>query len=54
MQIAKHKYLGFLGLISLVGVKGFVTGNHLWFLFFINYAWFTFFYENSPVYKKDI
>ena len=40
MRYDKHKYIGFLGLLSIIGLKGFITGNHLWFLLFINYAWF--------------
>lgn len=51
MNYDKHKYWGFLGLLALIGLKGFPTGNHLWFLFFINYGWFTLFYENSWLYK---
>ena len=42
MKYEKYKYLGFLGLLSLIGLKGFVTHNYLWF---------TFFYDNSIVYK---
>lgn len=52
MQYSRHKYIGFLGLLSLIGLKGFVTHNYLWFIFLVNYIWFTFFYENSPVYKN--
>lgn len=51
MDYNKHKYIGFLGLLSLIGLKGFVTEDYIWFLFFINYGWFTFFYENSLVYR---
>ena len=51
MKYEKYKYLGFLGLLSLIGHKGFVTHNYLWFILFINYLWFTFFYDNSIVYK---
>ena len=51
MTYDKHKYLGFLGLLSLIGLKGFITSNYIWFIAFINYIWFTFFYENSMVYK---
>ncbi|MGL5152378.1 MAG: DUF3796 domain-containing protein [Clostridium sp.] len=54
MDINKHKYLGFLGLLSLIGLKGFFTENYLWFILFVNFAWFTFFYENSIVYKKNV
>ncbi|WP_125461021.1 DUF3796 domain-containing protein [Clostridium taeniosporum] len=53
MNFKKHKFLGFLGLISLIGLKGFITENYLWCIFFINFAWFTFFYENSIVYKNN-
>lgn len=52
LRYDKHKYIGFLGLLSIIGLKGLITGNHLWFLLFINYGWFTFFYENSIVYKE--
>lgn len=52
LRYDKHKYIGFLGLLSIIGLKGFITGNHLWFLLFINYGCFTFFYENSIVYKE--
>ena len=51
MKYEKYKYLGFLGLLSLIGLKGFVTHKYLWFILFINYLWFTFFYDNSIVYK---
>lgn len=51
MKYSKHKYLGFLGLLSLIGLKGVVTENYLWYCFFINYLWFTLFYENSYVYR---
>ena len=60
MKYEKYKYLGFLGLLSLIGLKCFVTHNYLWFIFlqycsffifYINYLWFTFFYDNSIVYK---
>ena len=54
MEYNKYKYIGFLGLLSLVGLKGVVTHNYLWFLLFINYLWFTFFYENSIVYKVSL
>ena len=54
MEYNKYKYIGFLGLLSLVGLKGVVTHNYLWFLLFINYLWFTFFYENSIVYKLSL
>ena len=37
MSYEKYKYLGFLGLLSLIGLKGFVTHNYLWFILFINY-----------------
>jgi len=52
MEYEKHKYLGFLGLLSLIGLKGISTSNNLWYIFFLNYLWFTFFYENSLIYKK--
>lgn len=52
MQYDKHKYLGFLGLLSLIGLKGFMTQNYLWCILLVNYLWFTFFYENSIVYKN--
>ena len=52
MKFKEGKYIGFLGFLSLFGLKGFPTENYLWFVFFINLAWFTFFYENSIVYKK--
>lgn len=52
MEYNKHKYIGFLGLLYLIGLKGFVTENYIWCIFLVNYLWFTFFYENSPVYKK--
>ncbi len=51
MEYGKYKYLGFLGLLSLIGLKGFITSNYLWFITFLNYGWFTFFYEDSLVYK---
>ena len=51
MKYEKYNYLGFLGLLSLIGLKGFVTHNYLWFILFINYLLFTFFYDNSIVYK---
>lgn len=51
MNYDKHKYLGFLGLLSLIGLKGFSTEQYAWCLLFVNYLWFTFFYENSIVYK---
>ncbi|MEG0295638.1 MAG: hypothetical protein RR620_02895 [Clostridium sp.] len=51
MNFEKHKLIGLLGLLSLIGLKGFVTENYLWFIFFINFGWFTFFYENSLIYK---
>lgn len=51
MVFDKHKYLGFLGLLSLIGLKGFVTHDYIWCIFIVNYLWFTFFYENSPVYS---
>ena len=54
MLYDKYKYIGFLGLISLIGLKGFTTHNYLWFILFINYLWFTFFYENSIVYKLKL
>lgn len=52
MLYEKHRYLGFLGLLSLVGLKGFITGNYLWCILLLNYLWFTFFYENSIVYNR--
>lgn len=52
MNYEKHKYFGFLGLLSLIGIKGILTSNSLWYIFFLNYLWFTLFYENSIVYKK--
>jgi hypothetical protein len=52
MKFKEGKFIGFLGFLSLLGLKGFITGNYLWFMFFINLAWFTFFYENSIVYKS--
>lgn len=51
LEHTKHKYWGFLGLLSLIGLKGLTTDQHLWCLFFINYLWFTLFYENSYIYK---
>lgn len=51
MTYDKYKYLGFFGLLSLIGLKGFITSDYIWFIAFINYIWFTFFYENSMVYK---
>ncbi|SHK36863.1 hypothetical protein SAMN02745163_03690 [Clostridium cavendishii DSM 21758] len=54
MDFNKHKYIGFLGLLSLIGLKGFNGGSHLWLIFFLNYGWFTFFYENSYVYKRKL
>lgn len=53
MEYNKHRYLGFLGLISLIGLKGFTTGNSLWYIFFINFLWFTLFYENSWAYTGN-
>lgn len=52
MNFDKYKYIGLLGLLSLIGLKGFITENYWWFILFINYAWFTFFYENSWVYSR--
>jgi hypothetical protein len=54
MEYGKYKYLGFLGLLSLIGLKGFITSNYLWFIAFLNYGWFTFFYEKSLVYKLKL
>ena len=54
MCFDKYKYLGLLGLLSLIGLKGFVTHNYIWCIFLVNYLWFTFFYENSPFYKMKI
>lgn len=54
MHYNKHRYLGFLGLLSLIGLKGFTDSKHLWFIFFLNYIWFTFFYENSYFYKRKV
>ena len=54
MTYGRHKYLGFLGFLSLIGLKGFDTHNYVWCIFLVNYIWFTFFYENSPVYKHQI
>lgn len=54
MIYEKHKYLGFLGLLFLIGLKGIITKDYAWCLFFVNYLWFTFFYENSIVYKKKL
>ena len=51
MQYNKHKYLGFLGFLALIGLKGFNTGDYIWCLFLVNYVWFTFFYEGSIVYR---
>lgn len=53
MNYSKHKYLGFLGILSLIGLKGITTSNYIWFILFLNYIWFTFFYENSIVYKLN-
>lgn len=53
MGYNNYKYLGFFGLFSLIGLKGITTGNNLWYIFFVNFLWFTFFYENSPVYKLE-
>lgn len=50
MEYNKHRYLGFLGLFSLIGLKGFTGGNALWYIFFLNFLWFTLFYENSWLY----
>ncbi|HAT4283838.1 TPA: hypothetical protein I9088_001726 [Clostridium perfringens] len=50
MEYNKHRYLGFLGLLSLIGLKGFTEGNALWYIFFLNFLWFTLFYENSWLY----
>ena len=54
MNYNRHKYVGFLGLLALIGLKGFTTDQYLWFIFFTNFIWFTFFYENSPVYGLKI
>ncbi|MBI5988125.1 hypothetical protein SNJ89_02990 [Clostridium perfringens] len=50
MEYNKHRYLGFLGLLSLIGLKVFTGGNALWYIFFLNFLWFTLFYENSWLY----
>lgn len=52
MKYHKYKYIGLLGLLSLIGLKGFTANNPIYFLFFINILWFTYFYENSLVYKN--
>ncbi len=52
MEYNKHKYIGLLGLLSLIGLKGFTAGEPLYYIFFINILWFTYFYENSPIYNK--
>lgn len=52
MVYEKHKYIGLLGLLSLIGLKGFTASQPLYYIFFLNLIWFTWFYENSPVYKK--
>lgn len=52
MDYHKYKYIGLLGLLSLIGLKGFTVDNPIYFLFFINILWFTYFYENSIVYKR--
>lgn len=52
MEYNKHKYWGLLGLLSLIGLKGFTAGEPLYYIFFINFLWFTLFYENSYVYKR--
>lgn len=51
MRYNKHKYWGFMGLFALIGLKGFTTDNIMWFIFFLNYLWFTLFYERSWVYQ---
>lgn len=50
MEYNKYRYLGFLGLLSLIGLKGITTGNSMWYIFFLNFLWFTLFYENSWLY----
>ena len=52
MVYEKHKYIWLLGLLSLIGLKGFTASQPLYYIFFLNLIWFTWFYENSPVYKK--
>lgn len=54
MKYDTYKYVGFLGLLALIGLKGFITEQYIWFIFFANLSWFTFFYENSPVYRLKI
>lgn len=54
MKYDIYKYVGFLGLLALIGLKGFFTDQPMWFIFFINLMWFTFFYENSLVYRVGI
>lgn len=51
MNYHKYKYVGLLGLFSLIGLKGFTDHNPIYFIFFINVLWFMYFYENSPIYK---
>lgn len=53
MEYEKHKYIGLLGLLSLIGLKGFTAQQPLYYIFFLNLFWFTLFYENSPVYNKN-
>lgn len=52
MDYHKGKYIGLLGLLSLIGLKGFTANEPIYYIFFINILWFTYFYENSIVYKK--
>ncbi|MGG7160880.1 DUF3796 domain-containing protein [Clostridium baratii] len=52
MDYNKSKYIGLLGLLSLIGLKGFTANEPIYYIFFINILWFTYFYENSIVYKK--
>ncbi|MGL4570331.1 MAG: DUF3796 domain-containing protein [Clostridium sp.] len=53
MDYHKYKYVGLLGLLSLIGLKGFTASEPIYYIFFINVLWFAYFYENSIVYKKN-
>ncbi|MDU1313067.1 DUF3796 domain-containing protein [Clostridium septicum] len=54
MDYNKYKYVGLLGLFSLIGLRAFWSHEYMYLLAMINLVWFTFFYENSLVYKKTL
>ncbi|ATD54077.1 hypothetical protein [Clostridium chauvoei] len=52
MDYNRYKYVGLLGLFSLIGLKAFWSHEYIYLVAMINLVWFTFFYENSFVYKR--